>query len=165
MGLRQIRVDRHVEARRSPFDAAQHQVLHCIEADCSARDGVAHRGSNLIGAEYLHQPQNLAKRARFMKNTRNLCNLSRRPARPAAGNGALQRMADRLLGLRGMVTVREVVEYAYAHRLLLGKERIRATFRRAVRRALESIGAIRIRRLNSIGRPWLWAMPTAPTGM
>src|SRR5258706_6722820 len=53
MGLRQIRVDRHVEARWSPFDAAQHQVLHCIEADCSARDSVAHRGSNLIGAEYL----------------------------------------------------------------------------------------------------------------
>src|SRR5471030_264268 len=59
MGLRQIRIDRHVEARRSPFDAAQHQVLHCIEADGSARDGVAHRGSDLIGAEYLHQPQNL----------------------------------------------------------------------------------------------------------
>jgi len=38
---------------------AQQQVLHCIEADCSARDSVAHRGSNLIGAEYLHQPQNL----------------------------------------------------------------------------------------------------------
>ena len=59
MSFRQIRIDRHVEARRSPFDAAQHQVLHCIEADCSARDGVAHRGSDLIGAEYLHQPQNL----------------------------------------------------------------------------------------------------------
>src|SRR5258706_11454040 len=44
-------------ARWSPFDAAQQQVLHCIEADCSARDSVAHRGSNLIGAEYLHQPQ------------------------------------------------------------------------------------------------------------
>src|SRR6476660_7449002 len=59
MGLRQIRIDRHVEARRSPFDAAQHQVLDGIEADGSPRDGVAHRGSNLNGAEYLHQPQNL----------------------------------------------------------------------------------------------------------
>jgi hypothetical protein len=38
---RQIRVDCHVEARRSPFDAAQHQVLHGIDADCSARDGRA----------------------------------------------------------------------------------------------------------------------------
>ena len=59
MGLWQIRIDRHVEARRSPLDAAEHQVLHGIEADGSARDGVAHRGSDLIGAEYLHQPQNL----------------------------------------------------------------------------------------------------------
>src|SRR6476659_5852954 len=59
MGFRQIRLDRHVKARRSPFDAAQHQVLDGIEADGSPRDGVAHRGSNLIGAEYLHQPQNL----------------------------------------------------------------------------------------------------------
>src|SRR5271168_961680 len=59
MGLRQIRVNRHVEAWRSPFDAAQHQMLHCIEADCSARNGVAHRGRDFIGAEYLHQPQNL----------------------------------------------------------------------------------------------------------
>ena len=59
MGLRQIRIDRHIEARRSPFDAAQHQVLHGIESDCSTCDGVANRGSNLIGAEYLHQPQNL----------------------------------------------------------------------------------------------------------
>src|SRR3954462_4882606 len=63
MGLRQIRIDRHVEARRSPFDAAQHQVLDGIEADRSPCDGVAHRGSNLIGAEYLHQPQNLDKLA------------------------------------------------------------------------------------------------------
>ena len=59
MGLRQIRIDRHVEARRAPFDAAQHQMLHGIEADCSTRDGVANRGSDLIGAEHLHQPQNL----------------------------------------------------------------------------------------------------------
>src|SRR5271157_4514276 len=59
MGLRQIRIDCHVEAGWSPFDAAQHQVLHGIEADCSTRDGVAYRGRDLIGAEYLHQPQNL----------------------------------------------------------------------------------------------------------
>jgi hypothetical protein len=38
---------------------AQHQVLHGIEADCCTRDGVAHRGRDLIGAEHLHQSQNL----------------------------------------------------------------------------------------------------------
>jgi hypothetical protein len=59
MGPRQIRIDRHVEARWSPFDVAQHQVLHCIEADCSSRDRIAHRSGDLIGAEHLHQPQNL----------------------------------------------------------------------------------------------------------
>jgi len=30
MGPRQIRIDRHVEARRSTFDVAQHQVLYCL---------------------------------------------------------------------------------------------------------------------------------------
>ena len=96
-----------------------------------------------------------------MKKAGNLCNLSRRPARLAAGNGALQRMARRLLDLRGEVTMREIIEYAYAYRLLLGKEPLRRTFRRACRRALESIGAVRIRRLRSIGRPWVWEMPNS----
>jgi hypothetical protein len=44
---------------RASFDAAQHQVLDGIEADCSTPDGVADRGSHLIGAERLHEPQNL----------------------------------------------------------------------------------------------------------
>ena len=48
-----------LKPRRSPFDAAQHQMLHGIKADCSTRDGVTHRGSDFIGVEYLHQPQNL----------------------------------------------------------------------------------------------------------
>jgi hypothetical protein len=52
-GPGQIRIDRHVEARRSPYDVAQHEVLHCIEADCSSGDRIAHRGGDLIGAEHL----------------------------------------------------------------------------------------------------------------
>jgi hypothetical protein len=68
-------------------------------------------------------------------------------------------MARRLLDLRGRVTAPEVVEYAYADRLLLGGERCCHNMWRAVWRALESIGAIRIQRLQTIGRPWLWAMP------
>ena len=54
IGLWQIRIDCHVEARRSPFNAAQHQVLHCIEAGCSTRDGVAHPLSD--GCQ-THRPQ------------------------------------------------------------------------------------------------------------
>jgi len=94
-----------------------------------------------------------------MKKTGNLCNLKRRPLRPAAGNGRLEQMARRLLDFRGEVTVREIIEYGYADRLLLRREQIKRWFYWACRRALESIGAIRIRRLSSIGRPWIWAMP------
>jgi hypothetical protein len=94
-----------------------------------------------------------------MKKAGNLCNLKQRPLRPAAGNGRLEQTARRLLDLRGKVTVREIIEYGYADRLLLRREQIKRWFYWACRCALESIGAIRIRRLNSIGRPWLWAMP------
>ena len=85
--------------------------------------------------------------------------LAIRPPQPGLLNGRLQVMARRLLDFRGHVTVREVVEYAYADRLLLGKEPICEAFRWAVRRALKSIGAIKIRRLRAPGAPWLWAMP------
>jgi hypothetical protein len=71
-------------------------------------------------------------------------------------------MARRLLDLRGRVTVREIIEYAYAERLLLHRERIKEWFYRACWHALESIGAVRIRRLSSIGRPWIWALPQTP---
>jgi len=43
----------------SPFDVAQDQVLHGVEADCSARDGVARCGSDVVEREHFHQPQNL----------------------------------------------------------------------------------------------------------
>src|SRR3954453_12546679 len=59
MGPRYIRIDPRFEAGRAPFDAAQDQMLHGIEPDCSARDGVAHRGRDFTNAEYFHQPQNL----------------------------------------------------------------------------------------------------------
>jgi len=59
------------------------------------------------------------------------------------------------------VTVREVVEYAYADRLLLHRERIKQWFYRWCRHALESIGAVRVERLFTIGRPWVWAMPNS----
>ena len=38
MGPRQIRIDRHVEARRSTFDVAQHQVLYCLTTPYGHRD-------------------------------------------------------------------------------------------------------------------------------
>jgi hypothetical protein len=103
-----------------------------------------------------------AKRARSMKNTQKFRNFTRRPARPAAGNGSVQQVASRLLDLRGMVTAPQVVEYAYADRLLLNREPRHQWFGRHCRRVLERVGAVRIRRLPTIGRPWLWAMPQTP---
>jgi feruloyl-CoA synthase len=38
---------------------AQDQVLHGVEADCSARDGVARRGSDVVETEHFHRPQSL----------------------------------------------------------------------------------------------------------
>jgi len=107
MGLRQIRVDRHVEARRSPLDAAKHQVLYGIEADCSARDGVAYRGCDLIGAEYLHQPQNLHELAFALlthsgfQKTPQRGELFRQP--PAGQRRSLVERVDLLLDQRQIV--------------------------------------------------------------
>lgn len=69
-----------------------------------------------------------------MKNTEKFRNLRQRPLRPAAGNGRLEQTARRLLDLRGKVTVREIIEYGYADRLLLRRERIKRWFYWACRR-------------------------------
>jgi hypothetical protein len=68
-------------------------------------------------------------------------------------------MARRLLRLRGTVTTSEVISRAYARRLLLGHERRHNWFALACRCALESVGAVRIGRAPTIGRPCIWAMP------
>src|SRR5215475_5958872 len=91
-----------------------------------------------------------------MKKAGNLCNLRRRPLRPAAGNGRLERMARRLLDLRGRVTVREIIEYAYADRLLLRREQIKkqgptATVRHG---AMNPARRMRIRNIMPIVRDY-----------
>jgi hypothetical protein len=52
-------VDRHVEARRAPLDAAQHQVLDGIEANRASRHRIADRSGHIVDAERLHQAQHL----------------------------------------------------------------------------------------------------------
>src|SRR5271169_6337693 len=107
MGLRQIRIDRHVEAWRASFDAAQHQMLHGIEADCPTRDGVAYRGSDFIGAEYLRQPQNLDELALALfahpsfQETPQRHELLRQP--PAGQRRSLVERVDLLLDQRQVV--------------------------------------------------------------
>src|SRR4051794_6319919 len=53
------KVDRHVEAWRPALDPAQHQMLHGVEADCAARNGITHGRRDLLDLERLHQPQAL----------------------------------------------------------------------------------------------------------
>src|SRR5262249_31205886 len=91
-------------------------------------------------------------------------NLSRRPARPAWRNGAIQRACERALtALGGTITTSDAIGWAYAHRLLILGERRHDNMGRAVRKALESIGAIRIgRAARPSARPTVWRMPDRP---
>ena len=92
--LGQIRIDRHVEAWRTPLDAAQHQMLHGIEADRAAGDGVAHGGGHVVDLEHLHQPQHLHELALallahpgFQKTPQRRELLGQLPIRPVAPPG------------------------------------------------------------------------------
>jgi transposase len=48
-----------IQPRRTPFDAAQHQVFDRIEADHTARDRFSDPGQDIVEAEHLQQAQDL----------------------------------------------------------------------------------------------------------
>jgi hypothetical protein len=75
----------------------------------------------------------------------------------------VQLAAERVLHLYGEASTAHVIDFAYPLRLLILGERRRDTFARASRRALASIGAVRVGRAKTIGRPWLWRMPIDAT--
>jgi hypothetical protein len=77
-------------------------------------------------------------------------NLTRRPDKPALGNGRIQVAVRRTLWMLETATTSEIIDHAYCTRLLILGERRRNDFNRAVRRALESIGAVRW----SSSEPW-----------
>jgi hypothetical protein len=77
-------------------------------------------------------------------------NLSRRLPRPARGNGHVQKACRRALWALQTASTSTIIEWAYVG------ERRRKDFNLAVRRALESIGAERIGRAATAGRPWIW---------
>ena len=85
-------------------------------------------------------------------------NLSRRPAKPARWRGRVQLAAERVLHLYGEASTADVIDYAYALRLLMLQEARRDTFARASRRALASIGAVKVGRAGTRGRPHLWGL-------
>jgi hypothetical protein len=83
------------------------------------------------------------ERAQMSQNPRSRRNLTKRPAKPAKGNGRVQRACKRLAeAVQGPITTRMVYEWAG------GKWN--------AQRALQSIDAKQVGRAKTIGRPWLW---------
>jgi len=85
-----------------------------------------------------------------MPNSRNL---ARSPAKPALNRGRVQRLARRALLALGTASTSEVLDWTCVR-----KRRRANNDNRAARRALEQIGAIRIGRAKTIGRPMLWRL-------
>jgi hypothetical protein len=82
-------------------------------------------------------------------------NFSRRPAKPALGNGRVQRGALRALwALNGEATTSEVAEWTHVRARAYGE--LSDNHTRAARRALERI-ADRVRRVPPYGA-WLWKL-------
>jgi hypothetical protein len=90
-------------------------------------------------------------------------NLSRRPPQPALGRGRIQVACRRALWTLGTVSTSDVIEWAYARQLLIGGDRRRNDFNRAVRRALVSIGAVKVGRAATVGMPWEWRLDWSAT--
>jgi hypothetical protein len=83
--------------------------------------------------------------------------LTRRPDKPALGNGRIQVAARRTLWMLETATTSEIIDHAYCRRLLILGERRRNDFNRAVRRALRA-SARSVGRAPSRGRPWMWRL-------
>src|SRR5262245_9964582 len=79
-------------------------------------------------------------------------NLARRPRAPAKGNGYVQRMARRALLVLQSATTPEILAWTRC------RGPIRPRDYRTAWRALEQIGAVRIGRAGTIGRPWIWVL-------
>jgi hypothetical protein len=88
-------------------------------------------------------------------------NLRKRPAKPALGNGRLQRQVRRAFWVHGSpMSTSEILEWAYARQRAFG-ERISGGHYWSVWRALMSLGAVHCGRAR--GRTRLWRMPTDAT--
>ena len=90
-------------------------------------------------------------------NTQKLRNLAHRPAKPAKGNGRVQRACKRVLWALGEASTSEVLQWTCAMKLHRDQH-IEQWDSRSTRRALKSIGAQRLDRASTIGRPWRWRL-------
>jgi len=81
--------------------------------------------------------------------------------KPAEGRGRVQQACHRALLVHGTASTSDVIAWAYAQRLLIWGDPRRNDFNRAARRALVAIGAVKVGRAQTIGRPHLWRLPGA----
>jgi len=88
------------------------------------------------------------------RKSETLRNLQRRPARPALGNGRVQRACRRAFWAHETPSTSDIIAFAYA--LRLHRNERRNAFNATVRRTLTAMGAIKIGRGPTRGRPWLW---------
>jgi hypothetical protein len=89
----------------------------------------------------------------------NLRNLSRRPAKPALGNGRVQRGALRALWVLGIASTSEIAEWTHARARAYGELSDNHTL--SARRALDRI-ADRVKRVPPYGA-WLWRLRNLTT--
>jgi hypothetical protein len=83
-------------------------------------------------------------------------NLLRRPAKPALGAGRVQTQCRRCFyAFEGVISTSDAISWAYPW-----AERRPNGLNVSARRALVSIGAQRVGRASTIGRPWLWRLPS-----
>ena len=88
-------------------------------------------------------------------------NLSKRLAKPALGNGRLQVQCRRALtAFDGLVSTGDCYNWCYPRH-----DRREASPYWRIWRALRQIGAVRVGRARTIGRPWLWRMPDVDRNM
>jgi hypothetical protein len=107
--------------------------------------------SNLMSIKALIKSRNTQMSQRKSATLRNL---RRRPARPALGNGRIQRACRRAFWAHETPSTSDIIAFAYALRLHRGERR--NAFNATVRRTLTAMGAIKIGRGPTRGRPWLW---------
>jgi hypothetical protein len=87
-------------------------------------------------------------------NPKTLQNLHKRPAKPALGNGRLQVQCRRAFtAFEGVISTGDAYQWSYPRH-----ERRNAAYYGGIWRALRQIGAVRIGRANTMGRPWLWRL-------
>jgi len=87
-----------------------------------------------------------------MKNPQPYRNLTHRPPKPALGNGKTQQSLRRcFLAYNGPISTSEALEWLYPL--------VRPDCSN-VKKALLSIGAVKLKRLGGSARPLLWAPPS-----